>query len=234
MVAIKRSEDRGHLNHGWLDTYHSFSFGEYYDPRNMGYRSLRVINEDVVAPGQGFGTHPHRDMEIITYVLEGALEHRDSMGSHGVIRPGEIQRMSAGTGVRHSEFNSSDTTPLHLLQIWIIPSDDGFPPSYEQKEYPAAEKLNRLRLVASPDGADGSVTIHQDARVYASMPEKSKTVKHELAPDRKAWIQVARGAVVVNGKELRQGDGAGIQNEPALEITGTSDSPAEILLFDMA
>jgi len=234
MISIRPAQERGHVDHGWLDTYHTFSFADYWDPRHMSFGPLRVINEDRVAPAMGFPTHPHRDMEILTYVLECELSHKDSMGNGSTMRPGEVQRMSAGTGVRHSEFNSSDTTPLHLLQIWIIPSGDGFPPSYEQKEYSAAEKLNRLRLVASPDGADGSVTIHQDARVYASMPEKSKTVKHELAADRKAWIQVARGAVVVNGKELGQGDGAGIQNEPVLEITGASDAPAEILLFDMA
>ena len=234
MITIRPAHERGHFDHGWLDSYHTFSFADYWDPRHMNFGPLRVINEDRVAPAMGFPTHPHRDMEIITYVLEGELSHKDSMGNGSTMRPGEVQRMSAGTGVRHSEFNSSDTTPLHLLQIWIIPSADGFPPSYEQKEFPTAEKLNRLRIVASPDGAEGSVAIHQDARVYASVLEKAKAVQHEVAPDRKMWIQVARGAVVVNGRELRQGDGAGIQNEPTLEITGASDSPAEILLFDMA
>jgi redox-sensitive bicupin YhaK (pirin superfamily) len=234
MIKIRPANERGHFNHGWLDTYHTFSFADYLDPRHMSFGPLRVINEDRVAPAMGFPTHPHRDMEIITYVLEGELSHRDSMGNGSTMRPGEVQRMSAGTGVRHSEFNSSQTDPLHLLQIWIMPSENGFPPSYEQKEFSTVEKLNRLRLVASPDGADGSVTIHQDALVYASILEKGKSVEHELAPKRKAWIQVARGSVLLNGKELKQGDGGGIEKEPAVEITGASDSAAEILLFDMA
>ena len=234
MIAIRPANERGHFDHGWLDTYHTFSFADYWDPRHMSFGPLRVINEDRVAPAMGFPTHPHRDMEIITYVLEGELSHKDSMGNGSTMRPGEVQRMSAGTGVRHSEFNSSETDPLHLLQIWIIPSGDSFPPSYEQKEFPLAEKLNRLRLVASPDGADGSVTIHQDARVYSAVLEKGKTVRHELAPRRKAWIQVARGSVRLNDQELSQGDGARIENESVLKIAGTSDAPAEILLFDMA
>ncbi len=234
MIAIRPANERGHFDHGWLDTYHTFSFADYWDPRHMSFGPLRVINEDRVAPAMGFPTHPHRDMEIITYVLEGELSHKDSMGNGSTMRPGEVQRMSAGTGVRHSEFNSSQIDPLHLLQIWIIPSGDGFPPSYEQKEFPLAEKLNRVRLVASPDGADGSVTIHQDARVYASVLEKGKTVEHTLSPKRKAWIQVARGSVRLNDRELKQGDGAGIEKEAVLKITGTSDLPAEILLFDMA
>ena len=234
MINIRRATERGHFNHGWLDTYHTFSFADYWDPRNMSFGPLRVINEDRVAPAMGFPTHPHRDMEILTYVLEGELSHKDSMGNGSTMRPGEVQRMSAGTGVRHSEFNSSETDPLHLLQIWIIPDGDGFPPSYEQKEFPTAEKLNQLRLVASPDGAEGSVTIHQDARVFGSVLEKGKSVVHSSGPERKVWIQVARGSVSVNGKELQQGDGAGIEKEAALEISGTSDAPAEILLFDMA
>ena len=234
MITIRPASERGHFDHGWLDTYHTFSFADYWDPRNMSFGPLRVINEDRVAPAMGFPTHPHRDMEIITYVLEGELSHKDSMGNGSTMRPGEVQRMSAGTGVRHSEFNSSETDPLHLLQIWIIPNGDGFPPSYEQKEFPTAEKLNRLRQVASPDGADGSVTIHQDARVYASVLEKGKTVARQFEPKRKVWVQVARGSVLLNGKELKQGDGAGIENETSLDITGASDSPAEILLFDMA
>ena len=234
MISIRPATERGHADHGWLDTYHTFSFADYWDPRHMSFGPLRVINEDRVAPAMGFPTHPHRDMEIITYVLEGELSHKDSMGNGSTMRPGEVQRMSAGTGVRHSEFNSSESDPLHLLQIWIIPDRDGFPPSYEQKEFPMAEKRNRLRLVASPDGTQGSVTIHQDARVYASVLEKDKTAKHELAPDRKAWVQVARGEVLVNGKPLKQGDGAGIEKESVLEITGASAAPAEILLFDMA
>jgi len=234
MITLRPAAERGHFDHGWLNTYHTFSFADYLDPHHMSFGPLRVINEDRVAPAMGFPTHPHRDMEIITYVLEGELSHKDSMGNGSTMRPGEVQRMSAGTGVRHSEFNSSETEPLHLLQIWIMPDSDGFPPSYEQKDFPTAEKLDRLRLVASPDGADGSVTIHQDTRVYVSLLEKGKSVKHELAPKRKAWIQVARGSVLVNGKELKQGDGAGIEKEAALDITGASDAPAEILLFDMA
>src|SRR4051812_38265770 len=234
MITIRPATERGHFDHGWLDTYHTFSFGDYWDPRNMSFGPLRVINEDRVAPAMGFPTHPHRDMEIITYVLEGELSHKDSMGNGSTMRPGDVQRMSAGTGVRHSEFNSSQTDALHLLQIWIIPSGDGFPASYEQKTFDTAAKLNRLRLVASNDGREGSVSIHQDAQLYASVMERDKAVKHQLAPERKAWIQVARGSVRVNGKELQQGDGAGIEKESTLEITGTSDSPAEILLFDMA
>lgn len=233
MITLRPAAERGHFDHGWLNTYHTFSFADYLDPHHMSFGPLRVINEDRVAPAMGFPTHPHRDMEIITYVLEGELSHKDSMGNGSTMRPGEVQRMSAGTGVRHSEFNSSETEPLHLLQIWIMPDSDGFPPSYEQKDFPAAEKLDWLRLVASPDGADGSVTIHQDARVYVSVLEKGKSIKHELAPKRKTWIQVARGAVLVNGKELKQGDGAGIEKEASLDVTGASDAPAEILLFDM-
>ena len=234
MLTVRKSQERGFADHGWLKSFHSFSFAGYYDPQHMGWGNLRVINEDWIAAGKGFGTHGHRDMEIVTYVLSGSLAHQDSMGNIKAIPPGDVQRMSAGTGVRHSEFNSSETEPLHLLQIWIIPDSDGFPPSYEQKDFPAAEKLDRLRLVASPDGADGSVTIHQDTRVYISLLEKGKSVKHELAPKRKAWIQVARGSVLVNGKELKQGDGAGIEKEASLDVTGASDAPAEILLFDMA
>ena len=234
MITIRPAAERGHVNHGWLDTYHTFSFADYWDPRNMSFGPLRVINEDRVAPAMGFPTHPHRDMEILTYVLEGELSHKDSMGNGSTMRPGEVQRMSAGTGVRHSEFNSSETEALHLLQIWIIPDSDGFPPSYEQKDFPTAEKLNRLRLVASPDGADGSVTIHQDARVLASVLEEGKSVAYSPAQERKVWIQVARGSVLVNGKELKQGDGARVEQEPALDISGASETPAEILLFDMA
>ena len=234
MITIRPAAERGHVNHGWLDTYHTFSFADYWDPRNMSFGPLRVINEDRVAPAMGFPTHPHRDMEILTYVLEGELSHKDSMGNGSTMRPGEVQRMSAGTGVRHSEFNSSETEALHLLQIWIIPDSDGFPPSYEQKDFPTAEKLNRLRLVASPDGADGSVTIHQDARVLASVLEEGKSVAYSPAQERKVWIQVARGSVLVNGKEMKQGDGARVEQEAALDISGASETPAEILLFDMA
>ena len=233
MITIRPSQQRGHFDHGWLKTYHSFSFADYWDPRFMGFGPLRVINEDTVAAGEGFPTHPHRDMEIITYVLEGELAHRDSMGTGSTIYPGEVQRMSAGTGVRHSEFNSSDSQPLHLLQIWILPEGDGFPPSYEQKNFPVEQKLNQLRLVASHDGAEGSVSIHQDARLYASVLEKDKSVAHPIAPGRVGWLQVARGSVKLNGQPLEQGDGAAIQKEDRVEIVGTSPERAEVLLFDM-
>lgn len=232
MIAIKRSEDRGHLDHGWLDTYHSFSFGEYHDPRNMGYRSLRVINEDVVAPGQGFGTHPHRDMEIITYVLEGALEHRDSMGSHGVIRPGELQRMSAGTGVRHSEFNHSKTEPVHLLQIWIMPDTEGVKPSYEEKKI--ATEPGKLQLMAAKGASNGTASIHQDAKVYVAKLAQGQSVEHELASGRGAYVHIARGAAAVNGNQLKHGDAVAIEQEAKVRIVNESAEQAEVLLFDLA
>src|SRR5205809_7896778 len=192
MIQIRRAGERGHANHGWLDTYHTFSFSDYYDPKFMGFRSLRVINEDWVQPGYGFPTHPHRDMEIITYVLEGSLEHKDSMGTGSVIRPGEVQKMSAGTGVRHSEFNPSPTEPAHLLQIWLTPERRGLTPGYEQKAFPEGERRNRWRLVASRDGRDGSVTIHQDAAMYVTSLDAGKEVTHSLPPGRHAWLQVIR------------------------------------------
>ena len=232
MLIIRKSEERGHSNHGWLNTYHTFSFDQYYDPRFMGFRSLRVINEDFVAAGRGFPTHGHRDMEIITYVLEGELAHKDSMGNGSIIRPGEVQRMSAGTGVRHSEANPSKEASVHLLQIWILPSEEGIEPSYEQKNFTDDEKRGRLRLVASPDGSDGSVTIHQDARIYASLLDDSQQVAHQLEPNRHAWVQVARGRVEANGQTLNQGDGAALSNESQLAIAGLE--PSEILLFDLA
>jgi redox-sensitive bicupin YhaK (pirin superfamily) len=232
MITVRKADERGHFNFGWLNTYHTFSFGDYYDPRNMGFRSLRVINEDWVREGRGFPTHPHKDMEIITYILEGALEHRDSMGTGSVIRPGEVQRMSAGTGVTHSERNPSDTEGVHLLQIWIMPDKRNYQPSYEQKAYSDEEKRGQLRLIASPDGSKDSVTIHQDARVYASLLEPGHTVVHKLEPNRHAWLQVARGAVEINGESLHQSDGAAISQEESLSITGREAS--EILLFDMA
>ena len=232
MITVRKAEERGHFNFGWLNTYHTFSFGDYYDPRNMGFRSLRIINEDWVGEGRGFPTHPHRDMEIITYILEGALEHRDSMGTGSVIRPGEVQRMSAGTGVTHSERNPSDTEGVHLLQIWIMPDKRNYPPSYEQKAYADEEKRGRLRLIASPDGLEDSVTIHQDARLYASLLEPGEQIVHELGPGRHAWVQVVRGAVEVNGTRLGQSDGAAISKEDALAISARDSS--EILLFDMA
>jgi quercetin 2,3-dioxygenase len=231
MINIRRAAERGHFNFGWLDTQHTFSFGEYYDPRNMGFRALRVINEDHVRAGHGFPTHPHRDMEIITYVLEGALEHRDSMGNGTVILPGEVQRMSAGTGIRHSEKNSSAEQDVHLLQIWIIPEEQGLTPSYEQKMFEAEEKRGRLRLIASNDGRDGSVTVHQDANLYAALLEPGEEVTHQLSPGRHAWVQVARGALELNGQLLQQGDGVAASDEAELKMKGRDAS--EILLFDL-
>ena len=232
MITIRRSDERGGGDFGWLNTHFTFSFDQYYDPRFMGFRSLRVMNEDWVQPGQGFPLHPHRDMEIITYVLEGALEHKDSLGTGEVIRPGDGQRMSAGRGIRHSEANLSKTDPVHLLQIWITPDRTGHEPGYEQKTFPEAEKRGRLRLIASPDGKDGSVTIHQDAKLYVSLLAPGQEVKHELDKGRYAWLQVAKGAVELNGKPLSQGDGAAVSEEQKLTIKGTKD--AEILLFDLA
>jgi quercetin 2,3-dioxygenase len=233
MITLRPAAERGHANHGWLDTQFTFSFADYWHPAHMGYRSLRVINEDKVAPEKGFGTHPHRDMEIITYVLEGALAHKDSMGTGSVIRPGDVQRMSAGTGVLHSEFNHSPSELVHLLQIWILPERRGLHPSYEQKNFPTEEKLNRFRLIASPDGENGSVTIHQDAKLSAAVVDEGKTVSYELGAGRYAWIQVARGEVTLNEKTLKAGDGAAVENELALTITGKSGR-SEVLLFDLA
>jgi len=229
MITIRKAEDRGHFDHGWLDTYHTFSFADYHDPANMGFRALRVINDDRVEAGRGFGTHGHRDMEIITYVLDGELSHQDSMGNGSVIRPGEVQRMSAGTGVMHSEKNASDE-PVHLLQIWILPERHGITPSYEQKVFPPAERDGRLRLVASHDGRDGSVTIHQDADLYTTTLRDKATVTQDLRPGRYGWVQVARGTVTVNGKPLTAGDGAAIEAEPRVTIAGDG----EVLLFDLA
>jgi quercetin 2,3-dioxygenase len=232
MISIRQSNERGGGDYGWLNTRHSFSFDRYYDPNCMGFRSLRVINEDWVQPAQGFPTHPHRDMEIITYVLQGALEHKDSLGTGSLIRPGDGQRMSAGTGIRHSEFNPSKTDPVHLLQIWIVPDRQGHIPTYEQKEFPLAEKTGKLRLIASPNGKDSSVTIHQDASLYVALLAPGQEVHHELAKGRYAWLQVAKGAVELNGKKLSQGDGAAVSEEPELAIRATKD--AEVLLFDLA
>jgi quercetin 2,3-dioxygenase len=231
MVNIRRSGERGGGDFGWLNTHFTFSFDQYYDPRFMGFRSLRVMNEDRVQPGQGFPTHPHRDMEIITYVLEGALEHKDSLGTGAVIRPGDGQRMSAGRGIRHSEFNPSKTDPVHLLQIWITPDRPGHEPGYEQKAFPEEEKRGRLRLIASSDGKDGSVTIHQDAKLYVSLLAPGQEVKHDLTRNRHAWVHVAKGEVELNGKKLDQGDGAAISDEQKLTIKGVKD--AEVLLFDL-
>jgi hypothetical protein len=232
MITHRRAADRGHANHGWLDTHHTFSFASYRDPQQMGFRSLRVMNEDVVAPGQGFGTHPHRDMEIVTYVLEGALEHRDSMGNGEVLRPGEFQRMSAGTGITHSEFNPSEAEPVHLYQIWLLPDREGLEPSYEQKRFPDEGRHNRLRLVASPDAADGSLLIHQDARVYLAKLDAGAEVNHELAAGRHAWLQVLRGSVTLNGEQLDASDGAAVSDEPWLTIQAAGG--AEVMLFDLA
>jgi redox-sensitive bicupin YhaK (pirin superfamily) len=231
MITIRKSEDRGHFDFGWLDTYHTFSFDQYHDPAHMHWRSLRVINEDRVQPAHGFPTHSHRDMEIITYILSGALEHRDSMGNGSVIRPGDVQRMSAGSGVSHSEFNPSDAEPVHLLQIWILPQSHGLPPSYEEKHFSDQERRG-LRLIASSDGRDGSVTIHQNAQVYATVLEAGQTVVHPLDEHRYAWLQVARGTIRLHEVELKQGDGAAVRNES--ELTITAHDQAEVLLFDLA
>ena len=234
MIAIRRSAERGHFDHGWLDTRHTFSFADYLDPDHMGFRALRVINEDRVRPGQGFGTHGHRDMEILSYVLSGVLSHRDSGGGTGQLRPGEVQRMSAGTGIRHSEFNGSDAEPVHFLQIWLHPDRPGHRPSYEQRSFPEPERRGRLRLVASPDGAQGSTTIHQDARVYASLLQEGSAVEQALPPGRHAWVQVARGAVLLNGERLSAGDGAAVSDERLLKLSAAGPGEAEILLFDLA
>ncbi len=230
MLRLRKAQDRGHANHGWLDTWHTFSFADYHDPEHMGFSVLRVINEDRVSPGQGFPTHPHRDMEIITYVLEGALEHKDSLGNGSVIHPGEVQRISAGTGIRHSEFNPSKDKPVHLLQIWILPNRQGVKPGYEQLRIDPAELHGKLRLVASPDGRRDSVTIHQDACVYAARLN-GDDMTHTLAAGRRAWLQVTRGTIGANGTMLHAGDGAGIENEPVLRLT--ADNSAEVLLFDL-
>jgi len=231
MIELRKSGERGHANHGWLDSYHSFSFADYHDSRHMGFASLRVINEDVVQPGQGFGTHGHRDMEIITYILAGALEHKDSMGNGSIIRPGDVQRMSAGTGVRHSEFNASLDELVHLLQIWIEPAVTGIAPGYEEKHFDAASKRGRLRLIASGDGRDGSATVHQDAAVYAALLDGAERATHALAPGRKAYVQVARGAVSVNGRALNAGDAVKLSGEPAIALA--NGTAAEVLLFDL-
>jgi redox-sensitive bicupin YhaK (pirin superfamily) len=232
MITTRKAEERGHFDFGWLDTYHTFSFGEYHDRNNMGFRALRVINEDRVAGGEGFPPHPHRDMEIITYILEGAIEHKDSLGTGSVIRPGDGQRMSAGSGIRHSEGNASQTDPVHLLQIWILPEKNGIQPGYEQKSFPREEKLGKLRVIASPDGREGSVRIHQDASLYVALLEPKQQVTHSLADGRYGWLQIARGSVKLNGKELKQGDGAAISDEKQITIEGVES--AEILLFDLA
>jgi redox-sensitive bicupin YhaK (pirin superfamily) len=230
MITVRHAKDRGHFDHGWLNTFHTFSFADYHDPAHMGFRSLRVLNDDRVAPGQGFGEHRHRDMEIVSYVLEGALAHRDSMGNSGVIRPGDVQKMSAGTGVQHSEFNGSRTEPVHFLQIWIVPEVRGIAPAYEQKTFPPDERRGRLRLIGSRDGRDGSVTIRQDVDAYASVLEDGQDARHVLAPGRSAWLHVAEGELELNGNRLEEGDGAAVENERELAIAGKG---AEFLLFDL-
>jgi redox-sensitive bicupin YhaK (pirin superfamily) len=232
VITVRKARERGHARHGWLESFHTFSFAGYHDPRQMGFRDLRVINEDRVEPGRGFGTHSHRDMEIVSYVLEGALAHRDSLGNGSVIRPGDVQRMSAGTGVSHSELNPSASEPVHFLQIWILPEREGLAPSYEQKHFPAQERTGRLRLVASRDGRDGSVRVHQDADLYAALLGAGESVTHALRPGRHAWLQVARGRCTLNGVALEAGDGAAVSEERSLRLAGAGD--AELLLFDLA
>ena len=234
MITIRPSQERGRANFGWLDSKHTFSFGSYYDPNQMGFSDLRVINEDQVQPGQGFGTHSHKDMEIISYVLKGELEHKDSIGNGSVIRPGEVQRMSAGTGIAHSEFNASNSDLVHFLQIWIIPERTGIQPSYEQKNFPLAERQGKLKLVASADGRDGSVTIHQDASLYVAVLNQGDHITYNTNSNRSLWLQVARGAVKVNDKVLNTGDGAAVTQETELELVATADKTTEILLFDLA
>jgi len=231
MITVRKAEERGHFDFGWLNTYHSFSFGDYYDPKHTRFRTLRVINEDFVQAGHGFPTHGHRDMEIVTYILQGALEHRDSMGTGSVIRRGDAQRMSAGTGVTHSEANPSRDEPVHLLQIWIFPRAQDLQPEYEEKKFSDDEKRNRLRLIVSPDGRDGSVKIHQDAKIFASLLDERQEVVHSLENGRSAWLQVAAGSVRLNDVVLKQGDGAAVSQESNLRIT--AQAPAEVLLFDL-
>jgi redox-sensitive bicupin YhaK (pirin superfamily) len=230
-LTIRRAGERGHADHGWLNSFHTFSFADYYDHRHMGFRALRVINDDTVAPGHGFGTHGHQDMEIISYVLDGALGHKDSTGTGAVIRPGDVQRMSAGTGVRHSEMNASRTEPVHFLQIWIQPDRRGHAPGYEQVAFPADARRGKLRLVGSPDGAEGSVTIHQDARMYAGLFDRGESATHVVAPGRHAWVHVARGNAQVDGVDLAAGDAVSTSEPGDLVITGDG---AEVLVFDLA
>jgi quercetin 2,3-dioxygenase len=231
MIELRRAEDRGHAEHGWLDSWHSFSFADYHDPKHMQFRALRVINEDRVEPGQGFGAHSHRDMEIISYVLEGALAHKDSIGNGSVIRPGSVQRMSAGTGVQHSEFNPSTTEPVHFLQIWFIPNVTGIPPGYEEKYFDAVEKRGKLRLIASPDGADGSVVIHTDANMFAALVDVDEKIERAIAKDRYAYVHVARGSVSLNGTRLQAGDAASLTGESRVILD--QGEKAEVLVFEL-
>ncbi|MCC7386593.1 MAG: pirin family protein [Deltaproteobacteria bacterium] len=232
MIAIRRADERGRSKGGWLDSRHTFSFADYYDPAHMGFGALRVINDDWVNASAGFGAHPHRDMEIISYVLSGALEHKDSMGNGSTIRPGDVQRMSAGTGVVHSEWNHSKTDRVHFLQIWIVPEKSGLPPGYEQRSFEPQQLRDRLAVVASPDGRDGSVTVHQDAAIYVTALSAGKSVEHEVETGRRAWVQVASGSVTLNGVTLDAGDGAAVTDESRLALRGVKD--AEVLVFDLA
>ena len=231
MIEVRKASERGHGDHGWLNSYHTFSFASYRDPKHMGFRSLRVMNEDRVAAGQGFGEHAHDNMEIVSYVLEGALEHKDSLGNGEVLKPGEFQRISAGTGITHSEFNPSDNEPTHFYQIWLLPKSQGIEPSYEQKHFTDAELNNALRVVASPDGRDGSLSIHQDANIYLSKLKNGNSISHNIPEGHYAWLQVLRGSVTLNGQALGTSDGAAISDETELNITANSD--AEIMLFDL-
>jgi redox-sensitive bicupin YhaK (pirin superfamily) len=231
MITIRKSEERGHADHGWLDSYHTFSFANYYDPAHMGYRSLRVINDDKVAGGTGFDMHPHRDMEIVTYLLSGALEHKDSMGNGAVMKPGDVQRMTAGSGVLHSEFNYSPIDPVHLLQIWILPEKKGLKPGYEQKSFKDQLQPGRLNLVVSKNPRDGALKINQDVDLLIGKLGPGDKVNYELKPDRHAWVQVAEGSVTLNGKELKAGDAAAVESESSLTLTGKENS--QVLLFDL-
>jgi len=232
MLNVRKATDRGHAQHGWLDSFHTFSFADYYDPQHMGFRALRVINEDRVQPAQGFGRHSHRDMEIVTYVIEGALAHQDSLGNGSVIRPGDVQRMSAGRGISHSEYNHSESELVHFLQIWLLPEQAGLPPSYEQKHFAQSERAGRLRLVASRDGRDGSVRVHQDVALYAGLLAPGEKASLALAAGRHAWVQVVRGALTLDGTALAAGDGAALSDAPRLEVVARE--PSELLVFDLA
>jgi quercetin 2,3-dioxygenase len=232
MITIRKSSDRGHIDHRWLDTYHTFSFGSYHDPKHMGFRSLRVINEDVVAPGRGFASHPHDNMEIITVILSGQLAHKDSMGSSHVIKPGDVQHMTAGTGITHSEYNPSKDEPVHLMQIWIEPAKENLPPSYEEATIPFESRRGRLKLLATPDGAEGSVPVRQDVRLYSAILGPDQRADLKLAPGRHAWVQVLKGDIALNGQPLAAGDGAAVTAEPSLTLAGSSES--ETLVFDLA
>jgi len=233
MITVRSTEARGQASFGWLESKHTFSFGYYYDPKHMGFGNLRVINEDIVQPGMGFGTHSHRNMEIISYVLAGGLEHKDNLGNGSVIRPGDVQRMSAGTGIAHSEYNASNTEPVHFLQIWILPNQTGIQPSYEQKHFPLEEKQGKFRLVASPDGRDHSVTIHQDANLYVTVLNQGDRINYISEPNRSLWLQIVRGSVEINGGNFSAGDGVAMTQENNIELAATSDN-TEVLLFDLA